>query len=219
MATDGATNSSSLFAGFSKMKFDSIEDIVADIKQGKIVIILDDENRENEGDFIMAAEKATPELVTFIIRYSSGVICQPMESERLKELDLPLMVRENEEKFHTAFTISVDYKNDTTTGISAHDRAATARALADPSTQPDDFARPGHIFPLRATRGGVLIRPGHTEAAVDLVKLAGLYPAGLICEIVNDDGTMKRGPELIDFAHEHNLKIGTIADLTRHLVV
>ena len=198
-------------------RLDSIEDIVADIKAGKMVIMMDDEDRENEGDLIMAAEKATPEAVAFIVRHSSGIICQPMTRERLEELRLPLMVAENTESHRTAFTISVDFKHGTTTGISALDRAKTIRALADPSTKPDDFARPGHIFPLRCAEGGVLARAGHTEAAVDLVKLAGLAsPAGFICEIVNDDGTMKRGADLFAFAREHDLKIGTIADLIRY---
>ncbi len=198
-------------------KLDTIEDIVADIKAGKMVIMMDDEDRENEGDLIMAAEKATPEAVAFIVRHSSGIICQPMTRERLEELRLPLMVAENTESHRTAFTISVDYRHGTTTGISALDRAATIRALADPATKPDDLARPGHIFPLRCAEGGVLARAGHTEAAVDLVKLAGLSsPAGFICEIVNDDGTMKRGADLFAFAREHELRIGTIADLIRY---
>jgi 3,4-dihydroxy 2-butanone 4-phosphate synthase/GTP cyclohydrolase II len=178
---------------------------------------MDDEDRENEGDLIMAAEQATPEAVAFIVRHSSGIICMPMTRERLEELRLPLMVAENTESHRTAFTISVDYRHGTTTGISAADRAKTARALADPSSKPDDFSRPGHIFPLRCAEGGVLTRAGHTEASVDLVKLAGLpSPSAIICEIVNDDGTMKRGAELIAFAREHNLKIGTIADLIRY---
>ena len=198
-------------------KLDSIEDIVADIKAGKMVIMMDDEDRENEGDLIMAAEKATPEAVAFIVRHSSGIICQPMTRERLEELRLPLMVAENTESHRTAFTISVDYKHGTTTGISALDRARTIRALADPATKADDFARPGHIFPLRYAEGGVLARAGHTEASVDLVKLAGLpMPAAFICEIVNDDGTMKRGADLFAFAREHGLRIGTIADLIRY---
>ncbi len=198
-------------------KLDTIEDIIADVRAGRMVIMMDDEDRENEGDLIMAAEKATPEAVAFIIRHSSGIICQPMTRERLEELRLPLMVAENTESHRTAFTISVDYKHGTTTGISALDRARTIRALADPATKPDDLARPGHIFPLRCAEGGVLARAGHTEAAVDLVKLAGLStPAGFICEIVNDDGTMKRGAELFAFAREHDLRIGTIADLIRY---
>jgi 3,4-dihydroxy 2-butanone 4-phosphate synthase/GTP cyclohydrolase II len=165
----------------------------------------------------MAAEKATPEAVAFIVRHSSGIICAPMSGERLAELRLPLMVAENTESHRTAFTVSVDFKHGTSTGISAADRARTLRALADPASRADDFARPGHIFPLRYAEGGVLNRAGHTEASVDLVKLAGLStPAAVICEIVNDDGTMKRGAELIAFAREHGLKIGTIADLIRY---
>jgi len=197
-------------------KLDSIEDIVADLKAGRMVIMMDDEARENEGDLIMAAEKVTPEAVAFVIRHSSGIICQPMTRERLEELRLPLMVAENTDSHRTAFTISVDYRHGTTTGISAHDRAATIRALADPASKAEDFARPGHIFPLRYTEGGVLARAGHTEASIDLVRLAGLRPAALICEVVNDDGSMKRGPELHAFAREHGLKIGTIADLIRY---
>ena len=198
-------------------KLDAIEDIMADIRAGKMVIMMDDEDRENEGDLIMAAEHATPEAVAFIVRHSSGIICMPMTRERLEVLRLPLMVAENTESHRTAFTISVDYRHGTTTGISAFDRAATVRALADPATRPDDFARPGHIFPLRCAEGGVLARAGHTEASVDLVRLAGLTAHGaIICEIVNDDGTMKRGGDLFGFAREHDLKIGTIADLIRY---
>ncbi|MBL6750210.1 MAG: 3,4-dihydroxy-2-butanone-4-phosphate synthase [Nevskia sp.] len=198
-------------------RLDTIEDIVADIKAGRMVIMMDDEDRENEGDLIMAAEKTTAEAVAFTVRHSSGIICLPTTRERLEQLRLPLMVAENTESHRTAFTISVDYKHGTTTGISAHDRATTIRALADPASRADDFARPGHIFPLRYTEGGVLARAGHTEASVDLVKLAGLEaPAAFICEIVNDDGTMKRGAELFAFAREHSLRIGTIADLIRY---
>lgn len=197
-------------------ELDSIEDIVADIKAGRIVILMDDEDRENEGDLIMAAEKATPEQIAFFVRHTSGIICAPMTRERLEHLRLPQMVPDNTEAHRTAFTVSVDYKHGTTTGISAHDRAKTIRALADPASKPDDFARPGHIFPLRAAEGGVLTRAGHTEASVDLARLAGLAHAAIICEIVNDDGSMKRGPELIAFAREHGLRIGTIADLIRY---
>src|ERR1700757_640450 len=211
------TNKVASLDSMRERKLDSIEDIIADIKAGKMVIMMDDEDRENEGDLIMAAEKATPEAVAFTVRHSSGIICLPMTRERLEELRLPLMVAENTESHRTAFTISVDYKHGTTTGISAADRARTIRALADPTPRPDDFARPGHIFPLRCAEGGVLARAGHTEASVDLVKLAGLAnPAAFICEIVNDDGTMKRGAELFAFAREHELKIGTIADLIRY---
>lgn len=195
------------------MQTSPMPEIIADIKAGKMVIIADDEDRENEGDFIMAAEKVTPEQMAFIIRYSSGLICTPMTAERLEELGLPLMWSHNTDHFHTAFTVSVDVNKDTTTGISAHDRTLTAHALANSSSKESDFTRPGHMFPLRAHKGGVLTRPGHTEAAVDLATLAGLAPVGLICEIVNDNGTMKRGKDLFAFAAEHNLKVGTIAEL------
>ena len=196
------------------MKLDSIEDIIADIRAGKMVILMDDEDRENEGDLIMAAETVTPEAIAFFVRYTSGIICLPTTGERLEELRLPQMVSENTESHRTAFTVSVDYRHGTTTGISAQDRARTIRALADPAARPADFSRPGHIFPLRCVEGGVLYRAGHTEASVDLVKLAGLSsPTAVICEVVNDDGSMKRGAELKAFAREHQLRIGTIADL------
>ncbi|HWP94343.1 MAG TPA: 3,4-dihydroxy-2-butanone-4-phosphate synthase [Gammaproteobacteria bacterium] len=198
-----------------EMKLNTIEELIADIRDGRMVVVMDDEDRENEGDLIMAAEKVTPEAVAFFVRYTSGIICQPMLRERLEELRLPQMVPDNTEAHRTAFTISVDYRHGTTTGISAHDRARTIRALADPTSRPEDFARPGHIFPLRYAEGGVLRRAGHTEATVDLVRAAGLAPTGILCEIVNDDGTMKRGGELVAFAREHGLKIGTIADLIR----
>lgn len=197
--------------------FDSISSILDAIRAGEMVIIADDEGRENEGDLIMAAEMATPEAIAFFVRHTSGIICMPMLRERLDQLRLPQMVPDNTESHRTAFTISVDYKHGTTTGISAPDRAKTIRALANPDATPEDFARPGHIFPLRYATGGVLTRAGHTEASVDLVKLAGLTsPAAVICEIVNEDGTMKRGADLIAFAREHDLKMGTIADLIRH---
>jgi 3,4-dihydroxy 2-butanone 4-phosphate synthase/GTP cyclohydrolase II len=200
----------------ARRALDTIEDIVADIKAGKIVILMDDEDRENEGDLIMAAEKVTPEAIAFFVRHTSGIICAPMTRERLEQLRLPQMVPDNTEAHRTAFTISVDYKHGTTTGISAHDRAKTIRALADTTSKPEDFARPGHIFPLRAAEGGVLTRAGHTEASVDLARLAGLAQAAIICEVVNDDGSMKRGPELIGFAREHGIRIGTIAELIRY---
>jgi 3,4-dihydroxy 2-butanone 4-phosphate synthase / GTP cyclohydrolase II len=199
------------------MSFDAIPDIVDDIRDGKMVIVADDEGRENEGDLVMAAEKVIPEAIAFFVRHTSGIICMPMTRERLDQLRLPQMVPDNTETHRTAFTISVDYKYGTTTGISAADRAATIRALANLDTKPEDFTRPGHIFPLRYTEGGVLTRAGHTEASVDLVKLAGVRsPCAVICEVVNDDGTMKRGTDLLAFARGHRLKIGTIADLIRH---
>jgi 3,4-dihydroxy 2-butanone 4-phosphate synthase/GTP cyclohydrolase II len=196
--------------------FASIEEILGELRSGRIVVILDDEDRENEGDLIMAAECVTPESVAFMIRHTSGILCVPMEAERLARLDLPQMVPNNDDAFRTAFTVSVDYRFGTTTGVSSSDRAATIRALADPNTQPKDFARPGHIFPLRPRRGGVLVRAGHTEAAVDLCSLAGLQPVGVLCEVMNDDGSMMRRPQLEVFARQHGLKIGTIADLIRH---
>jgi 3,4-dihydroxy 2-butanone 4-phosphate synthase/GTP cyclohydrolase II len=199
------------------MQFDSIEDIVADVRAGRMVIMADDEDRENEGDLIQAAQAVTEESIAFIVRHSSGIICQPMLRARLDELKLPQMVTENSESHRTAFTISVDYRHGTTTGISAADRARTIRALAAPVSQAADFARPGHIFPLRYSEGGVLTRAGHTEATIDLVRLAGLpMLTGILVEIVNDDGTMKRGAQLIAFAREHGLKVGTIADLIRY---
>jgi 3,4-dihydroxy 2-butanone 4-phosphate synthase/GTP cyclohydrolase II len=194
----------------------SVDEILADLRAGRMVIIMDDEDRENEGDLIMAAERTTPEAVAFMIRHTSGIICVPMEEEGLVRLDLPQMVQANSESHRTAFTVSVDLKAGTTTGVSSADRAATIRALADSNATATDFARPGHIFPLRSRKGGVLVRAGHTEASVDLCRLAGLKPAGVLCEIMNDDGTMARRPELEAFAKRHNLKIGTIADLIRH---
>jgi 3,4-dihydroxy 2-butanone 4-phosphate synthase/GTP cyclohydrolase II len=199
------------------MSFSSIPDIVADIRAGRMVVIADDEDRENEGDLIMAAQAVTAEAIAFIVRHSSGIICQPMTRERLEQLRLPQMVSENSESHRTAFTVSVDCRHGTTTGVSAHDRAITIRALADPASKPEDFARPGHIFPLRYTDGGVLMRAGHTEASIDLVRLAGVSsPSAVICEIVSDDGTMKRGADLLAFADQHGLKLGTIADLIRY---
>jgi 3,4-dihydroxy 2-butanone 4-phosphate synthase/GTP cyclohydrolase II len=196
--------------------FNTVEEILAELRAGRMVIILDDEDRENEGDLIMAAEHATPEMVAFMIRHTSGIICVPMEESRLAQLELPQMVPANSESYRTAFTISVDYRHGTTTGVSSSDRAATIRALADSHSAAADFARPGHIFPLRPRRGGVLIRAGHTEAAVDLCSLAGLKPAGVLCELMNDDGTMARRPQIEVFARRHSLKIGTIADLIRY---
>jgi 3,4-dihydroxy 2-butanone 4-phosphate synthase/GTP cyclohydrolase II len=200
------------------MPFQKIEAAITAIQRGELVVVVDDEDRENEGDLIMAAEKITPETMAFMIRYTSGVICLPVIGERLDELNLPLMVagHENTETQRTAFTVSVDAVNGTTTGISAADRAATVRALIDHSTKSTDLARPGHIFPLRYREGGVLKRAGHTEAGVDLARMAGCYPAGVLAEIVNDDGTMARMPQLEAFAEKHGLVLISIADLIRY---
>jgi len=195
------------------MKFAAIEDVIASIKAGNFIIVVDDEDRENEGDLIMAAELVTPEKIAFMIRYTSGIICVPMTNERLEELHLPPMVAKNTELHRTDFTVSVDYCKGITTGISSADRAVSIKALTDPNSKPADFLRPGHIFPLRYTEGGVLKRAGHTEAAVDFAKLANLKPIGVLCELVNDDGTMKRLPDLISFAQEHELLITSIADI------
>jgi len=197
--------------------FAPIEDAIAAIGRGEIVIVVDDEDRENEGDLIMAAEFATPENIAFFLSHTSGLICVPMTGERLDQLDLPLMVSTNTESQRTAFTVTVDYRHGTTTGISAADRAATIRALIDPATRPNDLARPGHILPLRYRTGGVLKRAGHTEAAVDLARAAGLYPAGVLCEVVNADKTdMARLPELAELAERHGLLMISIADLIRY---
>jgi 3,4-dihydroxy 2-butanone 4-phosphate synthase/GTP cyclohydrolase II len=193
--------------------FASIADAIADLAAGRMVIVMDDDDRENEGDIIMAAEKITPEAVNFIARYARGLICVPMTGERLERLGLDMMVETNTAPHGTAFTVSVDYLIGTTTGISAHDRAATIRALADPAAQPKDFGRPGHIFPLKAAEGGVLRRAGHTEAVVDLLTQADLQAVGVLCEILDDDGSMARAPRLHRFAAEHELKIITIKDL------
>ena len=192
---------------------DPIDRAIADIREGRPVVVVDDENRENEGDIIFAAEKATPELLAFTIRHTSGVICVPMLGADLDRLELPLMVRQNQDRMRTAYTISVDARDGVTTGISAADRARTIRLLADPDTEPDELVRPGHIFPLRYREGGVLVRPGHTEAAVDLARLAGLTPAGVLAEVVNDDGTMARLPRLREFADEHDLALVSIEQL------
>jgi 3,4-dihydroxy 2-butanone 4-phosphate synthase / GTP cyclohydrolase II len=193
--------------------FATIDQAVTVIAEGGIVIVVDDAARENEGDLIMAAEKVTPERIAFFVRHTSGLICVSLIGARLDELRIPLMVSTNTDLNRTAFTVSVDFRHGTTTGISAADRAATIQALVDESTKPDDFARPGHVFPLRYTEGGVLKRTGHTEAAADLAKLAGLRPAGVICELVNHDGTMSRLPDLKRFAEAHGLLIVSIADL------
>ncbi|MGH2698369.1 MAG: bifunctional 3,4-dihydroxy-2-butanone-4-phosphate synthase/GTP cyclohydrolase II [Actinomycetota bacterium] len=193
-----------------------IEAAIEKIRNGGMIIVVDDEDRENEGDLIFAAEKVTPEMVTFMVRHCSGIICVPLESDRLDELHLPLMAPNHGDALGTAFTISVDAANGTTTGISAGDRAHTIATLVEPSSRPQDLARPGHIFPLRYMPGGVLRRAGHTEASVDLAKLAGLYPGGVLCEIVNEDGTMARMSDLELFAAEHDLLIISIADLIRY---
>jgi 3,4-dihydroxy 2-butanone 4-phosphate synthase len=194
-----------------------IEDAISAIASGKMVVVVDDQNRENEGDIVVAADAVTPEAIAFMMTHARGLVCIAMEGERLDALDIPLRVPNNTESHKTAFTVSVDYLKGTTTGISAADRAATVRALVDDRTKPDEFARPGHIFPLRANPRGVLGRPGHTEAAVDLARLAGRVPAGVICEVANDDGTMSRLPELTLFAERHNLPLVTIEDLVAYL--
>jgi 3,4-dihydroxy 2-butanone 4-phosphate synthase/GTP cyclohydrolase II len=193
--------------------FDSIESVIADIRAGRLVIVVDDEDRENEGDLIMAAEKVTPETVNFMAKHGRGLICVPITTERAEQLGLQRMVADNRESQRTDFTVSVDAARGVTTGISAADRAAAIRILADPASKPSDLVQPGHVFPLRAKPGGVLRRAGHTEAAADLAQLAGLRPAGVLCEILHDDGTMARLPELQRFRREHGLKICTIRDL------
>jgi 3,4-dihydroxy 2-butanone 4-phosphate synthase / GTP cyclohydrolase II len=194
----------------------TIEEAITAFTNGQFVIVADDENRENEGDLILAAEKAHPQALAFMIRHTTGIICMAMEGERLDELWLPQMVQENTERKQTAFTISVDCQNGTSTGVSASDRTKTILALLDPSTRPKDLCRPGHIFPLRYKEGGVLKRAGHTEAAVDLARLAGLYPAGVIGELINDDGTMMRLPELEKFAAAYQFPLITVADIVRY---
>ncbi len=198
------------------IRLDSVERAIADIAAGKAVIVVDDETRENEGDIIFAASKATPELMAFTIRHSSGVICVPMPADMLDRLEIPLMTPHNKDRLRTAYTISVDARDGVTTGISAADRAHTVRVLADSATEPWEITRPGHVFPLRYREGGVLVRRGHTEAAVDLARLAGLTPAGVLVEVVNDDGTMKRAPQLREFADEHGLAMISIEDLVRY---
>ena len=198
------------------MPFCTVEEAIADIRAGRFIIILDDENRENEGDLMMAAENVTPEAINFMARFGRGLICMPMTAQRLRELDIPLMTSQNTESMGTAFTVSVDARINTTTGISAFDRATTVHALIDPVTRRNDIVTPGHLFPLQAKEGGVLRRTGHTEACVDLARLAGLQPAGVIVEIMNDDGTMARLPQLERFAQEHGLKMLTIESLIRY---
>ncbi len=196
--------------------FDTVPEAIAAMGRGEIVVVVDDEDRENEGDLIMAAQFATEEKLSFFVKHTSGVICAPLTAARADTLDLPLMVQQNTEMMRTAFTVSVDYHHGTSTGISAHDRALTLRAMVDENARPGDFARPGHIFPLRAREGGVLKRAGHTEAAVDLCTLAGVNPIGVLCEIVMPDGTMARVPDLVEFAREHKLVFISIADLIRY---
>ncbi len=197
------------------MKFNSIEEAVEEIKQGKMIIVVDDEDRENEGDLLMAAEKVTPESINFMASYGKGMICVPLTEERARKLELNLMVERNTENMKTAFTVTVDHKS-STTGISSFERANTVRELVNLNSESNDFMRPGHIFPLIARDGGVLKRSGHTEAAVDLARMAGLYPAGVICEIMKDDGTMARVPQLLEFSKKHNLKIITVAELIKY---
>ena len=195
----------------------SLEEALEDLKAGKLLIVVDDEDRENEGDLVMPAETVTPEAINFIVKYARGLLCMPVIGERLDELQMPLMISQNAgRKDQTAFTVSVDYKVGTTTGISAHDRAATVQAMIDPAANPDDFIRPGHLFPLRYHPGGVLARPGHTEAIIDLCNLGGMYPAGIVCEMMNEDGSMSRLPQLEEFAEEHDLKILSIAQIVAH---
>ena len=196
--------------------FASIEDAIGAIRAGRMIIVVDDEDRENEGDLTIAAEKITPEAVNFMARLGRGLICMPMTGERLDTLELPLMVNQNTTALNTAFCVTIEAKHAVSTGISASDRAATVRAAIDPDTKPSDLARPGHMFPLRARDGGVMVRAGQTEAAVDLARIAGLYPAGVICEIMNEDGTMSRVPELTKFAKKHGLLMITIEDLIKY---
>jgi 3,4-dihydroxy 2-butanone 4-phosphate synthase/GTP cyclohydrolase II len=196
--------------------FEEIPVILDELRAGKMIILVDDEDRENEGDLAMAAEKVTPEAVNFMAKYGRGLICLPMIEDRLDELKLFPMVWDNTSRFGTGFTVSIDAKCNVTTGISAADRATTILAAIDPNTKPEDLARPGHIFPLRARKGGVLVRAGQTEGIIDLCRLAGMHPAGVICEIMNDDGTMARVPELIAFGKRHDLKMCSIAEIIRH---
>ncbi len=196
-----------------RVPLSTVAEAIEDIKQGKFVVVVDDEDRENEGDLVIAAEYVTAEAINFMAKYGRGLICMPVIRKRLEELQIPMMVDRNTSGFGTAFTVSVEAKHRVTTGISAHDRAATVKAILDPATRPDDLSRPGHMFPLRAADGGVLQRTGQTEAAVDLAKMAGLYPAGVICEIMNEDGTMARMPDLERFSQRHGIKIVSVAQL------
>jgi 3,4-dihydroxy 2-butanone 4-phosphate synthase/GTP cyclohydrolase II len=200
----------------SKYKFNTIEEAIKDIKSGKMVVLVDDEDRENEGDLTIAAEKITPHAINFMAKYGRGLICLSLSPERVEKLKLPMMANENTSRFGTAFTVSIEARKGVTTGISASDRAKTILTAINPKTKPEDLVRPGHIFPLRSQPGGVLKRAGQTEGSVDLARLARLYPAGVICEIMNDDGTMARVPQLIKFARKHGLKIVTIKDLIKY---
>ncbi len=195
------------------MALATVKEAIEDTKAGKLVIIVDDEDRENEGDLAIAAEKVTPEAINFMAKHGRGLICMPVVGERLDELRIPMMVQDNTSPYETAFTISVEAKHGTTTGISAHDRATTIKTMVDPTTKPEDLVKPGHVFPLRAREGGVLVRAGQTEAVVDLAKMAGLYPAGVICEVMNEDGTMARMPQLEKIAEGHGIKIISVAQL------
>jgi 3,4-dihydroxy 2-butanone 4-phosphate synthase/GTP cyclohydrolase II len=198
------------------LQFDTVDDVVNDIRAGRMVIVTDDADRENEGDLVMAAEKVTPDAINFMTKHGRGLICVPISNERAEQLGLQRMVAQNREMYRTDFTVSVDAAHGVTTGISAHDRAATIQILANPKSMPDDLVQPGHIFPLRAKDGGVLRRTGHTEATVDLARMAGLQPAGVLCEILYDDGTMARLPELMEFRKKHGLRICTIQSLVAH---
>jgi 3,4-dihydroxy 2-butanone 4-phosphate synthase / GTP cyclohydrolase II len=200
------------------MPFASIEDAAADIRDGRMIIIVDDEDRENEGDLVCAAEKVTPDIINFMATHARGLICMPLTEERCDELHLTMQVADNTSFLGTAFTVSIEARKGVTTGISASDRATTILTAVDPQTRPRDLARPGHVFPLRARTGGVLVRPGQTEASVDIARIAGLQPAGVICEIMNEDGTMARMPQLEAFAAKHDLKIISVADLVRYRI-
>ena len=198
------------------MQFNTIPEIIEDFKKGRMVIVIDDEGRENEGDLVVAAKFASKEAINFMIKHGRGLVCAPMEGKRLDELGLHPMFESNQDPYKTAWAISIDAKKGVTTGISAHDRSVTVKTLINPRTRPSDLMRPGHVFPLRAKEGGVLTRAGHTEACVDLARLSGLYPAGVICEIINEDGSMARTPELIKFSKKHGLKVCAIADLIEY---
>ena len=198
------------------MALATIEEAIQDFREGKPVILVDDEDRENEGDLIIAAEKVTPEAVNFMVTHGRGLVCMPLTAQRLEELGLPMMVRDNTSRFSTAFTVSVDAARGTTTGVSAYDRAVTIKAIMDPATTPEDLARPGHLFPLRYQEGGVLVRAGQTEGSIDLAMLAGLYPAAVLCEIMNEDGTMARMPALEKFAELYDLRIISVAQIIAH---